>query len=202
MHASERGGSCPAGFAACAPGALGAGPALSFSRHSPKAALASVQGTAAVAPVPGCAAGDGALTRATAGASGAVSVDSAAVALDRLAAALGDSTGGCEAGSGVFARTVSVADALTPMVPVPVVAEPPGLEAGAGIAVSEGCADRAGWVDDEDVPREANQAIETTSTTADTPAMRSMVLREREGGGEGSAGGGPDPLRERGALHW
>jgi hypothetical protein len=103
VHASERGASCPAGFPACVPGALGAGPALSFSTHSPRAAFASVQGTAAVAAVPGCAAGDGAVTRATAGASGAVSVASAAAALARLAAALGDSTGGCEAGSGAFA---------------------------------------------------------------------------------------------------
>jgi hypothetical protein len=175
---------------------------LSFSTHSPRAAFASVQGTAAVAEVPGCAAGGGAVTRATAGASGVVSVASAAAALARLAAALGDSTGGCEAGSGAFAWTVSVAGVLTPMVPVPVVAGLPGLEAGAGFADAAGCAEGAGWLGDVDVPREANQAIETTSTTADTPAMRSIVLREPDGEGEGSAGGGTDSFRERGALHW
>jgi hypothetical protein len=55
-----------------------------------------------------------------------------------------------------------------------------------------------------DVPREANQAIETTSTMAATPAMRSIALREREGAGDGggSAVGGADSFRVIGALHW
>ena len=103
VHASERGGSCPAAFAACVPGALGAGPALSFITHRPRAALDSVHGTVAVAAGLGWTAGGGRASRATTGASGVGSVASVAAALARLAAALGDSTGGCAAGPGAFA---------------------------------------------------------------------------------------------------
>jgi hypothetical protein len=94
------------------------------------------------------------------------------------------------------------------MVPAPDGAAPTALLAGAGFDAAAGwtsgtaCTEGDVWGGGVDVPREANQAIETTSTTADTPAMRSMVLRERDGEGEGSAGGGADPFRERGALHW
>jgi hypothetical protein len=133
VHASERGGSGAAGVAAGVNGALGAGPFLSFITQSPRASFASVQGTAAVAAVPRCAAGDGPVTLARAGASAGDSAASGGAALARRLADLVDSTGSCDAGSGVFAGTASDEGALTPMVPDPEGVAPPVLLAGTGL---------------------------------------------------------------------
>jgi hypothetical protein len=96
------------------------------------------------------------------------------------------------------------------MVPDPDGAEPPALLAGTGLDDVAGWPSGTACTDGEvglvcvDVPREANQAIETTRTTAATPAMRSIALRDREGAGvgDGSAGGGAGSSRASGALHW